>query len=250
MNRFLYPLLFLIILMALWQGIVIYFQIPDYLLPTPQAVWIAFKLDPVLFISATWLTLKGALIGFFLSFILGLQMACLMSRFIPLRYMFSPYAVFFQTVPIVAIAPLIIVWFGTGFLSVVIIVFIVSVFPVITNGVAGFSKKRPLFEDLLSLYGVSGVRRFMFYSLPLAVPEITSGVQVSAGLSVIGAILGEFFAGFGTSHFGLGYLIINSAGQLKMADLFVTIFCATGLGMLFMLMIHLFFKVLLKKYQS
>lgn len=243
-----YPILFLILFLVVWQFLVIHFEIPSYLIPKPSDLWLVFRKDPVNYLSAMKLTFLGALSGFLLSFLVGLALAYCLSRFRILDQMIAPYAVFFQTVPIVAIAPLIIIWFGTGFKSVVMVSFVVSLFPMITNGLAGFKKRDVLLEDLVDLYKLNSWQKFLKLKLPLALPFVAAGAKISAGLSVIGAIIGEFFAGYGSEDYGLGYLIIVTSGQLKSAELFVATLSATFLGMIMIFLIYLVFDVVLAKY--
>ena len=146
---------------------------------------------------------------------------------------FSPSAVFRQTVPIVAIAPLIVLWIGHGLAGVVAVSFIISLFPIIANTTAGLTSVEPELLELFALNEASRWQVLLKLRIPHAVPNMLTGARISCGLSVIGAIVGEFFAGYGTEDFGLGYLIILTNAQTKTPFLFATVLFSTGLGLAF-----------------
>jgi NitT/TauT family transport system permease protein len=141
-----------------------------------------------------------------------------------------PYAIFLQTVPIIAIAPLIVVWFGRGFASVVLVGFIISVFPIITNATAGLTAVDPDLLDFFRLHNASRWQLLWKLRLPNAVPHIITGAKTASGVAVIGAIVGEFFAGMPGQRFGLGYLIRQKSDMLKTDELFAAVVAATLLG--------------------
>ena len=142
-----------------------------------------------------------------------------------------PYTVFLQTVPIVAIAPLLVLWFGPGLRAVAVSAFIVSVFPVIANTLAGLRSVDPALRDLFRLYGASRSATLFKLELPAAVPEVVTGLRVASGLAVIGTIVGEFVAGFSEGSAGLGILVLSSYRQLRTDLLFAAVLTAAGLGL-------------------
>ncbi|RMH71925.1 MAG: ABC transporter permease [Gemmatimonadetes bacterium] len=226
------PLLVFCLFLLIWQSVTVIFDVPSFLIPAPVQVFtVAWQNAPTL-LMASGLTTAGALGGFFSSFLVGLLVAFAFSQSYLIQRSFYPYAIFLQTVPIVAIAPLIIIWFGTGFFSVVLVSFIISVFPIITNGTAGLTRISPHLFDLFAINNASRWQILWKLRLPNAVPDLVTGAKISSGLSVIGAIVGEFFAGYGTDQYGLGYLIIVTSGQLKTAYLFAAILMSTMLGLL------------------
>lgn len=225
------PLLFFLLFAAAWQLAVVLLDIPPFLLPAPLAILaVAVENGPAL-LQATAITAGGALAGFALSQCAGLLIACAFAESELVRRVGFPYAIFLQTVPIVAIAPLIIIWFGPGFPSVVVVSFIISLFPVITNGTTGLTRIDPALRDLFALNNATRLQLLTRLKLPHAVPYLVAGARISSGLAVIGAIVGEFFAGFGSSRFGLGYLVVLTSGQLKTAYLFAAILASTLLGL-------------------
>lgn len=224
------PLTLFAVVLAGWHAATVMFEIPRYLLPGPAEVWSAALENRRELLAATWLTAQGALSGFGLSLVSGTLIACAFSQSPLVRRSFYPYAVFLQTVPIVAIAPLIITWFGYGFQSVVLVAFIISVFPIITNGTTGMTAIDPDLLDLFRLYNASRWQVLLKLRLPNAVPYLIAGARISSGVSVIGAIVGEYFAGYGVDQFGLGYLILQTAPQMKTDQLMAAVIASTLLG--------------------
>ena len=224
------PVMLFILVLAVWHAAVVVLKIPRYLLPGPADVWSAAAENRRELLAATWLTAQGALSGFGLSLVSGTLVACAFSQSPLVRRSFYPYAVFLQTVPIVAIAPLVITWFGYGFQSVVLVAFIISVFPIITNGTTGMTAIDPDLLDLLRLYNASRWQVLSKLRLPNSVPYLIAGARISSGVSVIGAIVGEYFAGYGVDQFGLGYLILQTAPQMKTDELMAAVIASTLLG--------------------
>lgn len=228
---FLPPLLSFAGFVLLWHGAVAIFDIKPFLLPGPLQVAAAIRAHFAALLNAAWLTALGALCGFLLSFGAGFLIALLFSQSRLVSRSLYPYAIFLQTVPIVAIAPLIILWIGHGFYGVVAVSFIIALFPIIANTTAGLTRVEPNLLDLFAMYNASRWQVIRKLRIPSAVPSMLTGARISSGLSVIGAIVGEFFAGYGTEDFGLGYLIILTNGQAKTDYLFACILFCTLLGL-------------------
>jgi NitT/TauT family transport system permease protein len=223
-------ILFLAVVMA-WELIVKGFGVPKFIFPSPTAVAeAAWKEGPKL---ATGLAFTGsaAMTGFFASLIAGTLIAIVFSQSSLVRSSCYPYAIFLQTVPIMAIAPLIILWFGTGFHSVVLVAFIISLFPIITNVTAGLLAVDPDLIDLFRLNNATRWQTLWKLRLPNCVPAMCVGAKTSSGLAVVGSIVGEFFAGYSEKWFGLGYLIPAWKEGLKQDRLFAAILASTLLGL-------------------
>ena len=188
--------------------------IADYLIPRPSRVWMALGAYRGELTRATLSTAVASLGGFALSAVAGVSLAVVLSAAHWVRRAFYPYAVLFQTVPLIAIAPLLVIWFGNGPRAVIASACIVSVFPVIANTLAGLSATDRALEDLFTLYRAPRLARLFKLRLPFAVPYILTGLRIGAGLSVIGAIVGEFV----TTGTGLGGLI-TQARQLQRTEL-------------------------------
>lgn len=225
------PLVLAVVFVLSWHCLVKAFETPSYLVPTPGEVVVLAAKNLGKFAGASWVTAKAALFGFSASLVAGTLIASAFSQSRLIRLSGYPYAIFFQTVPIVAIAPLIITWFGNGFQSVVIVAFIISLFPIITNGTSGMLAVDPDLLDLFRLHKASRWHVWFKLRLPASVPHLITGARTSSGLAVIGAIVGEFLAGYGTDEYGLGYLILMSSSQMKTAQLFAAVISSTLLGL-------------------
>jgi NitT/TauT family transport system permease protein len=224
------PLLLLLAVLFAWHAAVVVFDIPPYLLPGPaevaRGVW--HRAGPLA--AAAGITGAGAACGFAASLVLGTGIALLFSQAAVIRRSCYPYAIFLQTMPIVAIAPLIVTWFGSGFHSVVMIACMISLFPVITNVTTGLITVDPGLRDLFRLHRASRAQLLGKLQIPNAVPYLVTGAKTSSGLAVVGAIVGEFFVGYGTTHHGLGFIILYAGPQLKTDQLFAATIASALLG--------------------
>jgi NitT/TauT family transport system permease protein len=215
-----------------WHAAVVALAIPTYLLPGPATVTAEAWAHAGELLRASAVTGAAALLGFLLSLVSGVLVAFAFAQSRVIARSFWPYAVFLQTVPIVAIAPLVVIWSGPGFRSVVLVTWLVGVFPIITSGTAGLTAVEPELLELFRVHNASRWQTLWKLRLPHAVPHLVAGAQASGGLSVVGAIAGEVFAGYGSSARGLGYLIILTSGQLKTAYLFAAVLACTLLGLI------------------
>ena len=165
-----------------------------------------------------------------LSLVAGTALGLVFSQSRIIERSLYPYAIFLQTVPIVAIAPVVVMWFGHGFAGVVAVSFILSLFPMITNATTGLTAVDPQLVELFEIYNASRWQALVKLRLPNAVPYLVTGAKISCGLSVIGAIVGEISAGFGTQSFGLGYLISTTSGNLDTAYALAAVLASTLLS--------------------
>ena len=248
--RVLPPLLVFAGFVALWQLLCTALALPAYLVPAPTRVAAAAVSSAGALVTAVTLTASAAALGLLVSLTLGTAIAVLFSQSPLLARCLYPYAIFLQTVPIVAIAPLIVIWFGTGLLSVVLVAVMISLFPVITNGTTGLTRVDPTYLELFALRDASRLQVLLKLRLPGAVPYIVTGAKIASGLAVIGAIVGEFFAGYGASGYGLGYLILQTSGQLKTAELFAAILACTLLGLLLFSVVSLIGEQVLRRWRG
>ncbi|MGH2591773.1 MAG: ABC transporter permease, partial [Actinomycetota bacterium] len=200
--------------------------------------------------AATRLTMSSAAAGFGLAIAIGITSAVIMSQTKALERSFYPYAVMLQTVPVVAIAPVIVLWFGYGQKSVVIISLIIALFPVLNNTLLGLLSTDRNQLDLFRLHDSGRMRQFLKLRLPAAVPNIISGLRISAGLSVIGAIVGEFIIGSGGSEGGLGVKVIFAQSKLDTDLLFAEVLAATALGFGFFLIVSFIGWLLLRNWHE
>lgn len=224
------PVVALILGLLAWEVLVRALKPAAYLLPPPSSIAAAARADFVTLAGACLTTGASAVSGFLLSAVLGVLIAVVLSTSELVERAFHPYAILLQTVPIVAIAPLLVLWFGVGPRAVTASAFIVSVFPVITNALHGIRSVDQNLRDLFRLYGASRLAVLWKLELPHATPSIATGLRIAAGLSVIGAIVGEFVAGFAEGSPGLGIVVMSSYRQLRTDLLFAAVGCSALLG--------------------
>jgi NitT/TauT family transport system permease protein len=160
-----------------------------------------------------------------------------------------PFTVFLQTVPLVAITPLLVLWFQPGFYSVAISAFIVSVFPVIASTLAGMRSVDPALKDLFRIYRATPVARLWKLKLPSALPNIFTGLRIAAGLAVIGAIVGEFGAGTFDAQ-GLGIVILSAKREFKTDLVFAAVLLASLLGLAAFAIVNLFSYLMLRHWHA
>ncbi|QDV11287.1 Putative aliphatic sulfonates transport permease protein SsuC [Rosistilla oblonga] len=227
----LWPMLVaLVLLIAGWSAAKYLCAVEDYFVPYPwTVVTAAVRIAPEL-AAATWLTARAAVCGFVLSTLAGSVIAIVFAQFRLLRLGCFPYAVILQTVPIVAIAPLITYTRGPGFESVVLIAFIVSLFPIIANTTAGLTSVPRGLQELFRLNHATRWQQIWKLQIPHAVPNLITGMRTSAGLAVIGAIVGEFFAGNSSRGHGLGFMVPQKMDRLRADEAFAAVAMATLLG--------------------
>ncbi len=165
------PIVVLVMTMLVLEVVVRMFHVPNYLVPAPSAVWHVTVEQRGDLLASLWTTAKGALIGFVASAIVGVIIALLLSTSRLVQRAFYPYTVFFQTVPVIAIAPLLVIWFGAGLNSVATCAFIVSLFPVIANALTGLLSTDPALRDMFKLYGAGSIATLWKLKLPSAAAE-------------------------------------------------------------------------------
>lgn len=221
------PLLLACTVIAVWQWFVATFGIKRFLLPSPWIVFQAFASDWRGLLSAARFTVTAALCGLAVSTMIGTLIAIVFSQSAILRRSGYPYAIYLQSAPIVAIAPLLATWVGEGFLAIVIVVFIISLFPIITNATDGLLA---IPDDLHEFFELNKATRWQVLTrlqLPNALPRILTGIKISSAMVVLGATIGEYFVGsFTQEHNGLGHAIFNASSNMQTDRLFaVTILC-------------------------
>ncbi|APR88048.1 Hydroxymethylpyrimidine ABC transporter, transmembrane component [Minicystis rosea] len=225
------PLFALVAILGLWEIAARVLAIPAFLLPPPSAIASAGRAEALTLLAAAVVTARAALLGFFLSVVIGVLAAVALASSRPLERALYPYTVFLQTVPIVAIAPLLVLWFGPGLRAVAVSALIASIFPVIANTLAGLRSVDPSLRDLFRLYGAGRLATLLKLELPAALPSIVTGLRVASGLAVIGTIVGEFVAGFSEDGAGLGITVLAAKRELKTDLLFAAVLAASLLGL-------------------
>lgn len=228
------PLAVLLLVVGVWYFVSgsVLDETEAFLLPPPHELFSDALLVPEIradILAATWVTTKTALIGLGVSLVLGLAAAVAMAQARWVERSLYPWAVFLQTVPILAIVPLIGFWFGYEMFARVLVCVIISLFPLIINPLQGLLGADRGLHDLFTLSGVSSFVRLVRLQIPAALPDIFVGLQVAAGLSVVGATVGDLF--FGRGAIGLGLLMQRYSSRLQSAELLATVLVTCLLGL-------------------
>jgi NitT/TauT family transport system permease protein len=223
-----------LLVLAVWQGACTAFKIPAYVLPSPPEVFRTVVEKNTNLVNAFRITAVEAVGGYLLSIAVGILVALLFAQSPVVRRSLFPYTILLQTVPIVAVAPLILMWFKSGTSSVMLVAFIICVFPIIANTTQGLISVPRNLIDLFAMSNASKPQQLLKLRLPHALPSIFVGLRISAGLSVIGAITGELFASSNAvGEGGLGYSITYANSQLQTDYLFALVLTTSVMGCLF-----------------
>lgn len=229
-------LISLLLMLGLWALVIDWGGLPSFLLPAPRAVWQKFlqMLADGTLLRHAWVTLYEVLLGLLSGSLVATVLGYFLSKSPLLEKVLSPYLVASQAIPTVAIAPLLIIWFGPGVFSKILICALIVFFPVLVNTIIGFRAVSANLYDLMRSMRASRVQTLRLLELPAALPVLFGGLRIGAALSVIGAVVGEFVG----SDKGLGFLINVGRGQYDTALVFVAIFtlilmalCLYGLAM-------------------
>ncbi|CAH1224775.1 Riboflavin transport system permease protein RibX [Paenibacillus plantiphilus] len=244
------PVLLFLFILVLWQSSNKLFGIEPYLLPAPTKIVQAIIDNFSSLMQASYMTFIASMGGFALSIVVGVLVAIFMAQSKVVERSIYPYAVVLQTVPVVSIAPIIIVWMGPGLNSILLISFIVSVFPIITNTLTGLLSTEHNLVNLMSLYRASWWQKLWRLRIPFATPYILTGMKISSGAAVIGTIVGEYQAGIGGSDGGLGYVITVAATQLRMDYLFAAAIVSCVMGFMVFILVNMISNLVLRNWHE
>lgn len=222
-SRALAPIAFGLLLLVVWQAAAVGLQIPEYLLPSPTAILATVDRSLAVHFGVTFIE---ALVGFLIASVFAFAVATLFVRFHTLEEGLFPIAIAVKTTPIVAIAPLLVIWLGTGWWSKIVAAILICFFPVLVNTVKGLKAADVEYRELFETLGSNRGQEFRKLRVPYCLPYLFSALKISSSLAVIGAIVGEFV---GATQ-GLGYLIMISSAHLETATLFSAIFAAALAG--------------------
>jgi len=214
-------------LFLLWEFAVHLFGVKEYLLPPPSKVWTEFMKRYTIVMPSAWVTLQEIIAGYLLAVIVSVPMALVVARSAFVERAVYPVIVFLQIIPKIAIAPLFIIWFGFGFAPKLLLVFLLSFFPIVVSSLAGFKSADRDVMDFARTTGASDWRLFFRIQLPQALPHIFTGLKVGAALAATAAVVAEFVA----SDKGLGYLLLQYNGNIDTPMVFATIVLLSLLGL-------------------
>ncbi len=223
---------------------------PFYLVPSPLLVLSTLAHDAPLLLSSLLVTLKITALALLLAVVLGVGIAFLFVQNRVLERSLFPYVVLLQVTPIVAIAPLIIIWVKDPLAALVICATIVAIFPVISNTTLGLRSVDPGLADLFRLYGARRWQTLVRLRIPSALPYFFAGLRVSGGLALIGAVVAEFVAGTGGTASGLAYQILQAGLQLNIPRLFAALLLITLAGVAIFLLVSLAAQLTLRHWHE
>jgi NitT/TauT family transport system permease protein len=226
------PLVVGALLLLVWQGLCAGFHVPVYLVPAPSDIAHALAADFSLLFGALMVTLRITFLAFALAVVLGVGVAFLFVQSRLLEASLFPYAILLQVTPIVAIAPLIIIWVKTPLPALTICATMMAVFPIISNTVLGLRSVNPGLLNLFKLNRATRWQTLVRLRIPSALPGFFGGLRISSGLALIGAVVAEFVAGTGGSGTGLAYQILQAGFELNIPRLFAALFMITVTGVL------------------
>ncbi len=225
------PVLAFLGALCVWQGAVMVGHVPVYLVPGPVAIGRAFAADAVGLLVALASTLTVTAVALVAACVLGVGLACAMAASRWARAVLGPWAVIAQVTPVVAVAPLIVVWVGNPFAAMVVCATIVAFFPVFSSTVAGLEATPRDLLDLFRLNGASRVQEVLWLRLPAALPAFLSGLRISGGLALVGAVVAEFVTGAGGVASGLAFRILEAGYRLQIARMFACLALLSAAGL-------------------
>ena len=245
------PLLVGVLVLLMWQLTVVAFEVPKYIVPSPVDIGQSLVSDFNSLFNALMMTLKVTFLAFAISVVLGVAASLLFVQSKWIEISLFPYAVLMQVTPIVAIAPLIIIWVNDTTWALTICAVIVAIFPIISNTTLGLRSVDPNLLSMFRMYRTSRWQELVRLRVPSALPYFFGGLRISAGLALIGAVVAEFVAGTGGAKAGLAYMILQSGYNLQIPKMFAALILITVTGiLLFALMVWMSDRALRNWHES
>lgn len=221
------PLIGIVAFLLLWEVLARALKIPAYVLPAPSVILVNVATNWRSLLYAASYTMQPMLLGFAAAVVFGVLIALGIAFSRPVQAIAYPLLVFLQIVPKIAVAPLFIIWFGFGLTPKVLLVFLLSFFPVVVAAITAFRSIEPEIVELVRSTGAGRLRAFRMVQLPHAMPALFGGFKVAAALAATAAVVAEFVA----SDRGLGYLLMEYNGNLDTAGSFAAVFTLSALGL-------------------
>lgn len=240
-----------VLLLGMWEYLVRALAVPKFVLPPPSLIGASLVADfPSLMVSL-WITLRITLMAFLLSLLTGVALAVASTHSRLVEISLFPYAVILQVTPVVAIAPLVLIWVGLDHIdrALLILATIVAFFPIYSNTALGLKSVDHNLRDLFQLYGSTRWQLLLRLQLPTALPYLLGGMRISGGLALIGAVVAEFVAGSGTGS-GLAWRIVESANRLNIPRMFAALLLLSVLGIAIFLAVAALQHVMLRSWHE
>ncbi|NKF24631.1 ABC transporter permease [Solimonas marina] len=229
--RWSYPVLAGVLLLVVWQLLVSGLAVPPYVMPGPLAIGRALIDERAALLHSTWITMSIALAALCLAVVSGLLLAVLFVQSRALGQALFPYAVVMQVTPVVAIAPLLIIWTGDAHVALLICAWLVAFFPILSNTTLGLRSADAHLLSLFRLYRATRWQTLWYLQLPAATPYFLGGLRISGGLSLVGAVVAEFVAGTGGTRSGLASRILDAGYRLAIPEMFAALLLISACGL-------------------
>lgn len=249
-GKWLLPVLVVGLTVWLWDRIVVWNEIPHYILPRPGRVleeltenWASLYQSFLVTLQLTFGALAIAVIG-------GVALAVLFTQSRWVEMSFFPYAVILQVTPLVAIAPLIFIYVDSRIVGLLICAWIVAFFPILSNTTLGLKSVDPNLDDLFSVYGASRWQRLRYLQAPSALPYFLGGLRIAGGLALIGAVVAEYVGGTGTAQGGLAFRILEAGYRLAIPTMFAALLLIALTGVIIFASLSLLSHLLLRKWHE
>lgn len=251
MLRWLMPLAIAAAALAAWEWAIYAYQVPKYIMPAPSQIAATLVEDWPSLAASWWVTLQITVMGLAVAVLGGVGLAILFSQWRWLELSLFPYAVILQVTPMVAIAPLLIIWLDPNIkLALLVMAWIVAFFPVLSNTVLGLRSADHNLLNLFQLYGASRWQVLWHLKLPTALPYFLGGLRIAGGLALIGAVVAEFAAGTGGAETGLAFRILESGYRLNIARMFAALILISLTGVVIFLAFTVLSHLLLRKWHE
>ena len=247
--EYLLPLFALALGLSVWEGVVRFYGVPSYILPAPSLIiltlikdWTTLSGSLAVTLSITFKALGAAVVG-------GVTLAILFAQWRFIERAFFPFAVAMQVTPIVAIAPLLLIYLSSS-TAVLVVAFLVAFFPILANSTLGLSSTDRNLLDLFRLYGATSWQELVWLRLPSALPYFLAGLRIGGGLALIGAIVAEIAAGTAGHGAGLAYRIVESGYLLNVPRMFAALLLISAAGITIYLMLSALSHLLLRHWHE
>lgn len=248
--RIVAPLAVAGLLLGLWQAAVTWYDVPAYLVPSPARIAQTLWSDRALLVNSLGVTVSIALTALAIAVVAGVGIALLFAQSRLVEASLFPYAILLQVTPIVAIAPLIIIWVKDTRVALVLCAVVVAIFPIISNTTLGLRSVDPGLADLFRMSRASRWQTLLRLRVPSALPYFFAGLRIASGLALIGAVVAEFVAGTGGQGAGLAYQILMAGIQLNVPRLFAALVLITLAGVALYLAVGMLARLALARWHE
>lgn len=249
-GKWILPALVLVIMLVAWDRVVVWNEIPHYILPGPALVFQTLITDSALLFEALLVTLQITLMALAVAVIGGVGLAVLFTQSRLVEMSFYPYAVILQVTPIVAIAPLIFIYVDSRIAGLLLCAWLVAFFPVLSNTTLGLNSADHNLRDLFRIYGASRWQTLRYLQLPSALPYFLGGLRIAGGLSLIGAVVAEYVAGTGGLKSGLAFRILEAGYRLNIPRMFAALILIAITGVVIFAGLSFLSHMLLRKWHE